>query len=193
MSEFLDKWFNVAFVIAMAMLIGIPLLGGYIDAILKRKFRSEIEKAIDGAFANSNSVDLEYVRTMLNSISRKWSQKLITADVLEDYLTKLSVRAPETQNASHIDYVRNLLRHEREHRPYESLPDDEKRLLRAVADAIEHDDKESMRFHVRELAAVLAVRSQSNAWIRKMNQWSVPLAVVGLILTVVFGIAGILK
>jgi len=181
MSEFLDKWFNVAFLLAMVVLIGIPILGAYADSTLKKKFRSEIENAIDGAFAKSNSVDLEYVRTILNSIGRKWSQKLITADVLEDYLTQISVSAQESQNAAHIEYVRNLLKDEREHRPYESLPDDEKRLLRAVADAIEHDDKESMRFHVRELAAVLAVRNQSIGLIQKMNRWSVPLAAVGLI------------
>lgn len=77
--------------------------------------------------------------------------------------------------------------------PYADLPELERNLFADVERYIASDDKESTKRKIGELVTSVQAREESIQRIRSMNRWSVPLAVIGLILTITFGIISIVK
>ena len=72
--------------------------------------------------------------------------------------------------------------------PYSDLPDIERSIL-----TVKNNDKDAVERKLSELASIIQARNDDLNKIRSTNKWAVPLAVVGMILTVVFGLLSILQ
>jgi len=76
--------------------------------------------------------------------------------------------------------------------PYSDLPDIERSILTDISTYLENNDKDAVERKLSELASIIQARNDDLNKIRSTNKWAVPLAVVGMILTVVFGLLSII-
>ncbi len=58
---------------------------------------------------------------------------------------------------------------------------------------IANNDIDSVKRKINELAGILQVRNDDIKELKSANKWSVPLSIIGLILTVVFGILSYIR
>lgn len=89
--------------------------------------------------------------------------------------------------------VTNMINSIETESPYSDVPAAERNLIVDVQKFISHNDQDSAREKLSDLAGLIEVRQDSLDRVQASNKWSVPLAVVGLILTVIFGITSLIK
>ena len=77
--------------------------------------------------------------------------------------------------------------------PCSDLPDIERSILTDISTYLKNNDKDAVERKLSELASIIQARNDDLNKIRSTNKWAVPLAVVGMILTVVFGLLSILQ
>jgi len=77
--------------------------------------------------------------------------------------------------------------------PYTDVPTAERNLILDVQKFIEHSDKDSAKEKLTDLAGLIEVRQDSLERVQASNKWSVPLAAIGLILTIIFGLISLFK
>jgi hypothetical protein len=77
--------------------------------------------------------------------------------------------------------------------PYADLPPAERNILSDISTFLDNNDKESVKRKIVELAGIIQTRNSDQASIRNINRWTVPLSIIGLVLTIVFGILTIAK
>lgn len=75
--------------------------------------------------------------------------------------------------------------------PFSDLPDTERNILNDLKTYSNNGDKISIERKISELSSVIQTRYEEQKKLETQNKWSIPLAVIGLILTVVFGILSI--
>lgn len=72
--------------------------------------------------------------------------------------------------------------------PYDDLPPAERNALNDLSIFLEKNERESVKRKIMELAGMIQARNDDLNKIRSTNKWSVPLSIMGIILTVIFGI-----
>ena len=77
--------------------------------------------------------------------------------------------------------------------PFADLPSAERNVLNDISTFLENNDKESVKRKTSELAGMIQARHSDLASIRSVNRWTVPLSVIGMILTVVLGIVALVN
>ncbi|MFK5947599.1 MAG: hypothetical protein QM500_02370 [Methylococcales bacterium] len=75
--------------------------------------------------------------------------------------------------------------------PHVGLPDLERSIVRDIEAYLNSDQKDGVSRKLDELVAAIQVREDSFKKMESTNKWAVPLSVVGLILTLIFGISSI--
>lgn len=76
--------------------------------------------------------------------------------------------------------------------PFSDLPDTERNILNDINSYNKSNDNESINRKLNELSSVIVTRYEQQKKIENLNKWSIPLAVIGLMLTIFFGILSIL-
>lgn len=76
--------------------------------------------------------------------------------------------------------------------PYTDLPDNERNIINDISSYNRLGDKEAVNRKIHELSSVIITRYEQQKKIERLNKWSIPLAVIGVILTVIFGILSII-
>jgi hypothetical protein len=90
-----------------------------------------------------------------------------------------------------VTAIQTLLEEVRREEPYAGVPAEQRRLLRNSKAAVEAAQKETAILNLDELGQVLIATNRIHTRMEKTNRWAVPLAVIGVILTVVFGITSL--
>ncbi len=72
--------------------------------------------------------------------------------------------------------------------PYADLPAAERNILSDISTFLEKNDPESIKRKILELAAMIQARNDDFTRVRNINKWTLPLSIIGLILTITFGI-----
>ncbi|PXF52758.1 MAG: hypothetical protein C4B56_04270 [Candidatus Methanophagaceae archaeon] len=75
--------------------------------------------------------------------------------------------------------------------PYSDLPDIERSILIDISTYLENGNRDAVERKLSEIASIIQARNDDLNKIKSTNKWAVPLAVVGMILTVVFGLLSI--
>jgi len=76
--------------------------------------------------------------------------------------------------------------------PFSDLPAAERDMLMDVQRLLDQGDAKTAKRKLRDLAGLIEVRQEALEKLQASNRWSVPLAVVGMILTVIFGIVSLI-
>jgi hypothetical protein len=91
------------------------------------------------------------------------------------------------------DKVTSFIKINEETSPYADLPPAERNALNDASAFLQKDDKESVRQKLFELGGLIQARYDDILKLQRTNKYVVPLAIIGVILTVTFGILAILR
>lgn len=72
--------------------------------------------------------------------------------------------------------------------PFADLPDTERNIINDLSSYNKLGDRESIDRKINELSSVIITRYEQQKKIESLNRWSIPLAVIGAVLTIFFGI-----
>lgn len=72
--------------------------------------------------------------------------------------------------------------------PYSGLPDLERTIINDIRKYLESDDKDSITHKLSEMISAIQSRHDELTRLRNANKWSIPLAIMGVVFTVVFGV-----
>ena len=158
------------------------------------KAKAKFVELIYGNIENDNILDLEMLAHIKQSVERQFNAEIIVSNMLQDVLVAINDTS-ENKNIEKRDEINEKIKHliveERTVAPFENLPEEERRLMRSLRDSIKHSDESSIKFYFEELNTAISVRHEEYTRAMKVNKWSVPLAFIGVLLTIVFGIIGI--
>ncbi|PDY05747.1 hypothetical protein COM66_10915 [Bacillus cereus] len=131
--------------------------------------------------------DLELVnenyRYSLNKSLRKFLVKIQTEEFEE---------IKEEQIKEWKNKVDEFIKKNEELSPFSELPQAERNIMNDILAYLEKNDNDSIRRKIMELSNSIQIRKEQIDKIDKQNKWSVPLAVIGLVLTIFFGIASLI-
>nr|WP_321405384.1 hypothetical protein [uncultured Carboxylicivirga sp.] len=133
----------------------------------------------------------EDITVLLNSVSREYYKDFSLAPIIEDYIAHLSEKDDKGILEKNYELLKEIIRKENEEKPFSNLPNEERRLLMAIDDSVKHNDINSIKFNLNELNAVISTRTKIYNKLIRTNRWSVPIAVIGIILTILFGILSV--
>lgn len=91
------------------------------------------------------------------------------------------------------DKISEFIRVNEEMAPYADLPPAERNIMRDTSVFLGAGDTEAAGRKLNELAAMIQARSDDLNRVRNTNRWSVPLSIVGMVLTIAFGLIALLK
>ncbi|EMS79141.1 hypothetical protein [Desulfotignum phosphitoxidans] len=115
---------------------------------------------------------------------------------LREYLVQLLENPPKEGSEVLVEWkslISKFIEQNEQQSPYAGLPDLERSIITDIELFLGSGDKPAIHRKLREITTAIQAREDSLARIRKTNRWSVSLAVIGLILTVTFGLVSLLK
>jgi hypothetical protein len=133
---------------------------------------------------NLSSEDLSY-RFGLNKWLREFLAQLIGKKIGAD-LKPENVKEIKNKVSEFINYNEEVS-------PFSDLPDTERNILSDITVYSKANDQESIGRKIKELSSVIQTRFELQRKIEGQNRWSIPIAVIGLILTITFGIISLVK
>jgi len=77
--------------------------------------------------------------------------------------------------------------------PYSDLQKIERNIFQDILSYIKNSDLESIKLKLKELSNIIQTRKYETDRSRKINKFSIPIAIMGLILTIIFGLIAIFK
>ncbi len=96
-------------------------------------------------------------------------------------------KAEEKDINTLMNKIKELIHKFEESLPYENLPHIERSILTDITSFLDSDNKESVKRKVDELAGILKTREEHLNKLEKSNKNSNKVAVIGIVLTIVFG------
>ena len=91
------------------------------------------------------------------------------------------------------DKISSFIKTNEEISPYADLPPAERSVLNDISAFLEKDDFDLAKRKLAELGGMIQARHDDILKIQNINKYSVPLSVIGMILTIAFGLVAILK
>jgi hypothetical protein len=159
-----------------------------------------IETFIKGISENTieNSEDLLNIYSGITSLStedltnkqdlNKWLReilaKLINKEVGKDFTVEQTIQIKSK--------ITDFIKRNEIIAPFTDLPDTERNIINDISTYNKAGDKDSVNRKINELSSVIITRHEQQKKIEGLNKWSIPLAVIGLILTIIFGILSII-
>jgi hypothetical protein len=77
--------------------------------------------------------------------------------------------------------------------PFADLPSAERNILSDLITFLDKNEKQSAKHKISELAGTIQARNNESEKLKSINKWTLPLTIVGFILTVMFGILALSK
>ncbi len=131
--------------------------------------------------AGMSSEDLEY-RTGLSRRLREYLVQVVERGTGEDGKPVQALKASISRLIADNDTAS----------PHADLPDLERSIISDISAYLESGNVVAVKRKVEELSSAIQARENDLSRIRNTNRWSVPLAAVGLVLTVLFGLLSLL-
>jgi hypothetical protein len=157
---------------------------------LNTEFFEQLDKKFDLGLV-TNKVD---IIVLADSFRREHFATYDLNRLLEDYLRYLINKASNTEGELKNSYIdrhqktNQILKTEIEERPYNELPDEERRIFRTINTSIKNGDKNETLNALEDLRIVTSTKNKIFQQSNTLNKLSIPLAIIGLILTIYFGI-----
>lgn len=158
------------------------------NKVLLQGLKNNSVKSIDDivhlckGLSGSDMEDVNY-RNELSKLLRRFYVKLISQE-LDENLQEDTVLNWKEKLTEFIRINDKMF-------PFADLPAAERSILNDMSSFVDNGDKESIRRKISELAGMIQFKNQELNRAEDTNNWSVPLAAAGLVLTVFFGIIAI--
>jgi hypothetical protein len=99
----------------------------------------------------------------------------------------------EELSNENYNFLKAIIKEETEEKPFSNTPEEERRLLRNINNSIKNNDLKSIKDDLQELNTVISAKNRIYQRTDKINNWSLPCAVIGIILTIIFGVMSFRK
>lgn len=145
---------------------------------------SDIENIYQG-ITNLSSESSNYDYSML-----QWLKEFLVKVMLKDFDEDLS---NDTYNELK-DKTTIFIKEYEESSPFSNLPEREKNLFNDLLLYLNSDkiNNEHVKTKLKELNSIFQTKANTLDKLERINKWSVPLSIIGLILTILFGIVSII-
>lgn len=90
------------------------------------------------------------------------------------------------------DKITNFIKENETASPYTDLPDTERNIINDLSAFNKLGDQNSINRKLGELSSVIITRYEQQKKIENLNKWSIPLAIIGMVLTIIFGVLSII-
>ena len=77
--------------------------------------------------------------------------------------------------------------------PFADLPSAERNILSDITIFLDKNERESVKRKILELAGTIQARDSDLEKVKNINKWTIPLTIIGFILTVIFGTLALVK
>ncbi|MCG9792994.1 hypothetical protein [Flavobacterium algicola] len=159
----------------------------FIETFIKGVSDNTIENSEDllniySGITNLSTEDLSSKKD-LNEWLREILAKLINKEVGQDFSVEQTILTKRK--------ITDFLRINETASPFSDLPDTERNIINDISSYNKTGDSESINRKINELSSVIITRHEQQNKIESLNKWSIPLAIIGLFLTIVFGILSI--
>ena len=114
----------------------------------------------------------------------------LLAEWLREYLLDNVISVKDYDNKTKI-LVSEFIAKAEKASPHAGLPELERSIVRDIESYLDDQNIDSTKRKVSELVSAIKVREEAYSKAHSTNKWSVPLSIVGLILTVFFGITSL--
>ncbi|EEL61833.1 hypothetical protein COD78_24705 [Bacillus cereus] len=125
--------------------------------------------------------------------NKKYMYDLST--LLRKFLVELHSKKYESLKSEQIhewkEKIDNFIRHNEQLSPFSELPEAEKGMINDILSFAENKENEEIKRKIKELSRLIQVRKEEIDKIERSNKWSMPMGIVGIILTIIFGIASL--
>ncbi|MBK5503243.1 hypothetical protein [Bacillus sp. TH12] len=125
--------------------------------------------------------------------NKKYMYDLST--LLRRFLVELHSKKYESLKIEQIhdwkEKIDNFIRHNEQLSPFSELPEAEKGMINDILSFAENKENEEIKRKIQELSRLIQVRKEEIDKIERSNKWSMPMGIVGIILTIIFGIASL--
>ena len=147
---------------------------------------------------DSGRIDEEYCKISFNHFDRKTKgafTKYGFIELLEDFIVYYSSTDSESDSAKleGFNSVIDILKNAKESDPFAALPLEEKRLMDNIQALLQKGDVDNSLSILNQLKQVILARQSEYNRIEKQNSWSIPIAIVGAVLTLFFGILSAIR
>lgn len=191
----IDLLFSVMGSVAVVAVIMISFLVSFIFYHKKEPKQSTIRekffKNVENKFRAGLIKGRDDITILRNSIARDSYREYPLVPLLEDYLTYLTSKEEKGDEPNNIkskyDLIREILEEESKEKPFTEAPEEERRLLINLSEAIEKGNKSSSEYNLHELSSLICRSYKNYMRTHKVNKWAIPLAVCALATTILFG------
>jgi len=158
------------------------------NRVLLQSLKNNSVKSVDDlvqlckGLSGSDIEDINY-RNELSKLLRRFYIKLISHE--------LDKNLQEEEILNWKEKITEFIRINDKMFPYSDLPIADRAILNDISSFLDNGDKESIRRKLSELAGIVQFKNQELEKAQDVNNWSVPLAAAGLVLTMFFGIIAI--
>jgi len=202
-------WLTLLVIAAVVIYAGFFL--GFFRSMQKtaKRRKKRLFDAITGAFQRNTLQSIEDIRNLYQGVFRISGENefyyrgLVRA--LKEYLVDLSAGSVEAEVADNekaivrqnaaawkeilTSYIKQIERTS----PYSELPQIERSIMTDIVGFLEANKKQDVERKLGDLANAIQLREDAFARISKANRWSIPLAIIGFVLTILFGIISIVR
>lgn len=154
---------------------------------------AQLKNAISTGLVNGqiNGVDdlVNVYRGITNSGDDDVSYKAGVSRVLRRLLVSLATDGERNRGKDSLRVIiKELLKQIETETPFADVPTAERNLIIDARKFINSNEPNAALQKVEDLASLIEVRQEAYEKLQVANKWSVPLAIIGLVLTIVFGV-----
>jgi hypothetical protein len=196
----LKNWLNIITIVLMFLYLGVGVSAVVWVKSVKTKrfeyFKTTLTRGIDTKKITTLKDCVDVVKGITGTLEEDGAKSILAA-WLPRYLVRLiSEQVTFTQPVKSNDakeIVSGFIRELEVSDPFAQLPSAERGVINDIHRAVESDNKMLAEAKIKDLASLVEARIEDQNKIQRINKYSTPLAIVGVILTVLFGIISLIK
>ncbi|MBZ3765983.1 hypothetical protein [Bacillus cereus] len=175
------------------------VIGGALNTYQRQKKIKCFYNSLIKGFTLNTIHTIEDVNNIYRGINinklenKKYMYDLST--LLRKFLVELHSKKYESLKIEQIQEwkgkIDNFIRHNEQLSPFSELPEAEKGMINDILSFAENKENEEIKRKIKELSRLIQVRKEEIDKIERSNKWSMPMGIVGIILTIIFGIASL--
>lgn len=108
-------------------------------------------------------------------------------EFLESYLVHILENSDVEQTKKAKEIIEPIIAQEKVEKPYSNIKDRERRILLAIEKAASNNELNAIKDNLEDLSIVIANNQDNLDKAKKTNKWTVPISIVGVLLTAFFG------
>ncbi len=187
--------FTAAFIVVYASLVAWMM--SYIRT-RKRRRDTELLGAISSGLTNGQVEDVDDLVNLYRGIVNGPDDEVAYKVRISRALRKILVVLAADKNSATTEVelrtkIKSLLAKLEQDAPFSGVPTAERNLIIDAQEFVDKAEPNAAKQKINDLAGMIEARQEAYDRLQSANRWAVPLAVIGLVLTIVFGVISLAK